>query len=299
MNPFDFTGPVFLFFYIGLSVVVILGVVGLRRKAEYASTPRIDLSDPLLIAFLRGGHPEAMRVAAVSLIDRGLLVCSGTRLETAKHARSASVERPIDKALLERFVSSREAAPMFKDNNLKAALDPYEQTLKKVGLLPDDTITEIRTVIFGFALVILGGVGLAKLLVALDRGRPNVCFLIVLIIVSIWIASKKAFPRLTESGKAMLQDVRSLYSGLRDRPSSQELGSASIEPMMLAAVFGIGALYGSDFDYTKKLFPRAHQSSSCGSGAGGASCGSSGGSSGGSSCGGGGCGGGGCGGCGG
>ena len=297
MNPFDFTGPAFLIFYIGLSVLVIFGVAGLRRMSESAPTPKIDLSDPLLIAFLRGGHPEAMRVAAVSLIDRGLLICTGDHLQAAKHARSEPVSKPIEKTLLERFASSRKASSMFKDRNLKTVLEPYEQSLKNVGLLPDETIMQIRTLIFGFAVVILGGVGLAKLLIALDRGRPNVCFLIILIAAAIWIASKQAFPRLTESGKVMLESVRNLYSGLRGRATSIKPGATS-DTMMLAAVFGIGALSVGGFDYTKKLFPRAHQSSSsCGSSgsACGASCGSSGGSSGG---GGGGCGGGGCGGCG-
>lgn len=292
MNPYDLRGPEFLLFYIGLSVLVILGVVALRRKAESGPTPRIDLSDPLLIAFLRGGHSEAMRVATISLIDRGLLLCSGTRLETAPHARSESVRRPIEKAILDKFVSSGEAATMFDDRRVKSTLDQYEQTLRNVRLLPDASITETRTLILVGAVFMLGGVGISKIILALGRGRPNVCFLVVLIIVAIVIAARQAFPRLTETGKAMLQDVSNLYSELRDRAAFLKPGGATIEPMMLAAVFGVGALAGDDFDYTKQLFARAHQASA--SSLGGSSCGSACGSS----CGGGGCGGG-CGGCGG
>ena len=300
MNPLDFRGPEFLAFYIALSAVVIIGSVILRRKIESAPTPRLDLSDPLLIAFLRGGHPEAMRVATFSLIDRGLLTCSGTRLKTATHARSESVRRPIEKELLKKFASSGEASSMFNDSKLKSTCNEYEQTLKKVGLLPDDYITRVRTVIFGFVVVVLGGIGISKLIVALERGRPNVCFLIVLIIVAIVIAKRQLFPRLTESGKVMLEGVRELYSELKDRVLFLQPGGATIEPMMLAAVFGVGALAGEGFAYTKKLFPRAKQVS--GSSSGGSSCGSGCGFSGGSSssCGsscGGGCGGG-CGGCG-
>ena len=105
MNPFDFSGPDFLIFYVALCAVVIVGSVILRRKIESAPTPRIDLSDPLLIAFLRGGETETMRVAAVSLVDRGLLTCSGTRLKKAPHAQSESVRRPIEKELLKKFGS--------------------------------------------------------------------------------------------------------------------------------------------------------------------------------------------------
>lgn len=287
MNPFDLPGPQFLLFYVGLSVAVIIGIFILRRQSESVDSPRLDLSDPLLIAFLRGGHSEAMRVAAVSLIDRGLLLCVGTRLQTAAHARAGSVRRPIERALLEKFASSDEAASMFDDSRLKSTCDEYEQTLKKVRLLPDESITQIRTLIFAFALVLLGGVGFLKVFIALQRGRTNVGFLIVLVIVAIVFAARLSFPRLTESGKAMLQDVKNLYSGLRDRASFLKPGGASIEPMMLAAVFGVGALAGQGFAYTKTLFPRAKQSktSSCGGSCGGG-CGSSCGGGGGGGCGG-------------
>lgn len=301
VNPFDLRGPEFLFFYIGLSVLVIIASVIVRWQLESTNAPRIDLSDPLLIAYLRGGHTETMRVAVVSLIDRGLLECSGTRLKAAKHARTESVRRPIDKALLQKFGSANEVTSMFDDLKLQSTCNEYEETLKRVRLLPDDFIKRVRSLIFGCVILILGGVGLVKLIVAFSRGRTNVGFLILLIIVAIVIAAKLSFPRLTQSGKNMLEDLKNLYSGLRDRASSLRPGGATLEPMMLAAVFGVGTLAGEGFAYTKSLFPRALQSSdtawfSSGGSACGSSCGSSG-SSCGSSCGGGGCGGG-CGGCG-
>ena len=155
VNPFDFSGPDFLIFYVALCAVMIVGSLILRRKIESAPTPRIDLSDPLLIAYLRGGEGETMRVAAVSLVDRGLLTCSGTRLKSAAHAQSESVRRPIEKELLRKFADSDEAASMFDDSNLKSACKEYEQTLKNVGLLPDDYITRVRLVMFGLVALVL------------------------------------------------------------------------------------------------------------------------------------------------
>ena len=251
MNPFDLRGPEFLVLYIGLSVVVIIAAVVLRQYAESADAPRIDLSDPLLIAYLRGGDKEVMRVAVVSLIDRGLLECSGTRLHTAKHARPESVRREIDKALLKKFASSAEVSSMFDDFKLRSICYEYEETLKRVRLLPDNSITLVRTVIFSCVILVLGGVGLIKLMVAFSRGRTNVGFLIVLIIVSIVVAAKLSFPRLTQSGKAMLEDLKNLYFGLKDRASLLRPGGATLEPMMLAAVFGVGALAGMGFAFTK------------------------------------------------
>jgi len=292
VNPFDLPGPEFLVFYLILATAVIVALVFLRRAAEAESAPKIDLSDPYLIAHLRGGENELLRVAIVSLIDRGLLIVNGTQIKRANHAAPDSVRRAVEKALLERFATTGEATSIFNDPTLKLACEPYQETLTRNLLLPDESVAQARRTRFIFALVVLAGVGGTKVLVALERGRTNVIFLIILTVVALVIAGKVSFPRLTARGAALLADVQALYSGLKERATFIRPGGASIEPMMLAAAFGVGALAGDGFGYTKTLFPRAQNSTTS------SSCGSSCGSSGGSSCGGGGCGGG-CGGCGG
>jgi uncharacterized protein (TIGR04222 family) len=299
MNPFDLTGPQFLVFYLGLSALVIIALVLTRKYTESFRAPKLDLSDPYLIAYLRGSAPEALGVAAVSLIDRGLLVATGTQLKTAEKASPDAVRRPIEKELLHRFKRADEATVIFDDSRLRATCKPFEQTLKNAGLLPNEQIQNSRLTRLLIACVIVGGVGSIKLLVALARGRTNVWFLVILMVVTLVIAFKLSFPRLTESGKAMIADLQNLYSGLKDRALLLPTGGATIEPMMLAAVFGVGALAGPSFAYTHSLFPRAANQQAVSSSSCGSSCGSSCSSSScGSSCGGGGCGGG-CGGCGG
>jgi uncharacterized protein (TIGR04222 family) len=209
------------------------------------------------------------------------------------------VRRPIEKELLHRFKRADEAIVIFDDSRLRATCKPFEQTLKNAGLLPNEQIQNSRLTRLLIACVIVGGVGSIKLLVALARGRTNVWFLVILMVVTLVIAFKLSFPRLTESGKAMIADLQNLYSGLKDRALLLPTGGATIEPMMLAAVFGVGALAGPSFAYTHSLFPRAANQQAVSSSSCGSSCGSSCSSSScGSSCGGGGCGGG-CGGCGG
>jgi uncharacterized protein (TIGR04222 family) len=294
MNPFDLTGPQFLVFYLGLSALVIIALVLTRKYTESFRAPKLDLSDPYLIAYLRGSAPEALRVAAVSLIDRGLLVATGTQLKTAEKASPDAVRRPIEKELLHRFKRADEAIVIFDDSRLRATCKPFEQTLKNAGLLPNEQIQNSRLTRLLIACVIVGGVGSIKLLVALARGRTNVWFLVILMVATLVIAFKLSFPRLTESGKAMIADLQNLYSGLKDRALLLPTGGATIEPMMLAAVFGVGALAGPSFAYTHSLFPRAANQQAVSSSSCGSSCGSSCSSSScGSSCGGGGCGGGG------
>ena len=320
MNPFDLTGPQFLLVYIIFAGLVIAGLVFARRHAELSpSTPRIDLSDPYLIAFLRGGEKEVLRVATVTLIQRGLLVRDGKQIQRAENASPNSVRIPVEQALLNKYARSGKVSWMFEDDGLSLACEPYARTLQRARLLPDDYVHRGRLVRLVIATFLLTGVGFTKVMIALDAGRTNVGFLIVLIIASLIIAAAISFPRLTESGKAMIFDVQSLYGGLRHRASpinagpasAAQVGSAGVEPMMLAAVFGVGALAGSGFSFAEGLFrgQDKRRSNSCASDNDcGSSCSTSSGSScsstsssscssgssscsGGSSCGGGGCGG--------
>jgi hypothetical protein len=254
VNPFYLSGPQFLLFYIVFAGVVIAGVVFWRRRAELsASTPRIDLSDPYLIAYLRGGEKEVERVA--------------------------------------RFASS--------SNHSRKPCESYDTTLRRARLLPDQHMIRGRLMRWFLAGLALIGVGFAKVLIAFEAGRTNVGFLIILMILAVVVAAAISFPRLTESGKAMLEDVQSLYGGLRNRSTLTKPRDSGVEPTMLAAVFGVGAL--SATGYADQLFSGRRKKSE-GSCATDSDCGSSGSSSSsscssGSSCGSG-CGGG-CGGCGG
>src|ERR1700676_4468200 len=82
VNPFDLRGPEFLLFYFFLSLLVIGGVVLLRRSDEDRDIGKPPIDDPYLVAFLRGRENETLRVATLSLVDRGLLTLksSGTPL---------------------------------------------------------------------------------------------------------------------------------------------------------------------------------------------------------------------------
>src|SRR5688572_6470436 len=113
MNPFDLPGPQFLAFYAALGLVVVVLVSILRRMAESGPVPKVDVSDPYLIAYLRGGENEALRVATVSLVDRGLLIAEDENLRAKKNVSLDGVRRPIEKALLRKFMQSHKATIIF------------------------------------------------------------------------------------------------------------------------------------------------------------------------------------------
>src|SRR5262245_16654683 len=287
MNPFDFRGPEFLLIYFCFSLLIIIAIAVLRRSAESGPAPRIDLGDPYLIAYLRGGENEALRVAVVSLIERGMLVMNDQTIRRADHVTSDMVKHPIEYEVLKKFRAPDKAASVFKDNDLKSEFQPYRHKLELAGLMPDGAVRDARLMRFLVALMALGIVGLIKIQIGLSLQRP-VFFLVVMMIIAIVIAAFASFPRLTARGKATIEDIRNLYSGLKGQVDSFTPGNSSAELAMFAAIFGVAALSSTRFAYARTLFPQATSGSSCGS-----SCGSS---DGGGGCGGGGCGG--CGGCG-
>src|SRR5580700_9216963 len=98
MWPFHLPGPQFLVFYATFGGLVILAEFLLRHMAENEDTPKVNLSDPYLIAFLRGGKNETLRVATMSLIDRKLLSPLGAKIEApqSSYAKvSSSLEQKV------------------------------------------------------------------------------------------------------------------------------------------------------------------------------------------------------------
>ena len=291
MNPLDMHGPAFLVFY---SVVGAITLIFIKARYEHqesqSSVPKLNLTDPYEIALLRGGENEALRIAALSLIDRGLLEVSENTLKTKNEAAIDHARRPIEKAILRKFTSSAEAHKMYSDDTLKAACIEYRESLVQLKLIATLPVFEARRPMFWFGFLILGGLAGAKLFVALERGRTNILFLLILAVVALYYLIKAYNKERTGLGDRVLMDLRALFRGLNDRGFLIKSGGETNEAALLAAVFGVSALSAGNFPYIQKLFPNAKNTSSCSGSSCSSSCGSS--------CGGGGCGGG-CGGCGG
>ena len=91
MNPFDLGGINFLVFYLVVGIAVVWGVFIWIDKSETSDGPPAqNMTDPYLIAYLRSGENEALRVATVALLDRGLLIARGEKLQ-AKSGNTVGV----------------------------------------------------------------------------------------------------------------------------------------------------------------------------------------------------------------
>ena len=292
MNPFELTGFNFLGFYTLLGIVVMLAMRAWIRYLETANAPPAqNMTDPYLIAYLREGENEALRVATVALLDRGLLVAEGETLKTKNSKVFGGVQRPIEKAILQHFASPGEGHEVFKDVAAKRACTSYGNLLKQQGMIADGGVYVKRLLPTLVAIGLLIAVTWTKISIAFSQGRHNVGFLVMMTILFGIIAIIIWRRRRTAQGDEMLSDLKSLFSRLKDRAKSMRAGGQTNEAALLAAVFGLSALPAASFPFLEKLYPvKARDGSGCGSTSDSSSSCSSG-----SSCGGG-CGGGGCGG---
>lgn len=291
-NPFDLRGPEFLAFYVALGLAVTAAVVALRRRSESPTRGVGPLTDYLRIAYLRAGPEEALRIATLALMDRGLLeLVDEHHVKAARPEVLAGLQR-TEQRLLESCREPARASALLADETLRmTAATECESQLVRAGLLPDETMKANRLWLLMIASLTLGFVAGLKMLIALSRGRTNIALLIIAVVVFGFVIHRVTNPFRTVAGDAMLADLRTLFGALKHRVSSFSLDvpSGGNEIALAAAVFGIGSLPASVGSLETIFRKPASQSSS--------GCGSSSGSSCGSSCGGGG-GGGGCGGCG-
>ena len=290
MNPFALQGFSFLGFYLIIGIIVVWCYRAWILKTENDNAPTTPtLTDPYLIAHLRAGEAEALRVATVALLDRGMLNAHGEDLKAKNSETISLAKRPIEKAILKHYQRKGEAHAIFKDVGAKQACAAYQKELQTQGMLADSGVYLRRLLPLIVALGALIAVTVIKVEIALSQGRHNVGFLITLTIM-LGIALLFIWRRrLTGRGEAMLDDLRDLFSRLKTRAKALRAGGQTNEAALLAAVFGLAALPTAGFPFMEKLYPsKAGDGSSCGSSS---SCSSSSGSSCGGGCGGGGCGG--------
>ena len=273
------------------------------RNLEAGEAPRLPTSNPYLIAYLRGGANEVLRLATVKLVDVGYLRNEDKFVGRKKGGPIEVFQPPVEAAVFDFFKESTAPAEVMSDTRAREAAECYQPRLEELGLLPDSEARKRRLMLFGAVAFLLLGTALLKILVAFSRGRHNILFLIFASIVATYFSYKLTNPRLTALGTKMLRHLQLLFSVQRAKASAAGFRLSSDESMLIAAIFGTANINSPSHVWVREAFKKSQRSSS-GASSCGASCGSScssssggdsgGGSSCGSSCG----GGGGCGGCG-
>jgi uncharacterized protein (TIGR04222 family) len=276
-NPLDLPGAQFLVLYSVLLPIAFAAAVLVRsrRSEEEAHRPL----DPDHLAVLAGGPCRLTdRTVAGLLASGSLRIAANGQLHATEQAAAMSeperivldVARPAPIAAIEaklRPLSRRIAEGLIQTGMLKAPGDIRHQRWMQTAPL----------------LVVLT-LGLAKLAVGVERGRP-VGILVALLVLTACAALLRwiTVERRTAAGSAALAAHRTRLARLRQAPVADELGVA-------VALFGTAVLAGSSWAAYHRL-RRSDGSDGAGIGVeAGSDCGSAG-SDGGSGCGG-------CGGCG-
>lgn len=300
MNPFEGSGPEFLVFYALFGAAVLALAYAFRpdrRSGDLPASP-IDATDPYEIAFLRAGSNEALRVATLSLVDRGLLEVTDAvdtkhepELLAQRDARD-KVRRPIEVAVLDHFGDRKPADSVFGTTKIDSAMDRYRERLESLGLLPTEAERQSRLMTKRIAWGALWLVAGARIFQAVGNERSNFFFLIILAASFSWVVARVVDRPRTGAGDRALAELSALFAGLRAGVDRLSPGGATNEMALVAGVFGVGTLPDERFPFVRKLYKRATTARSSGSACGSGCGGGGGGDGGGDGCGGG------CGGCG-
>ena len=296
-NPFDWSGPSFLLAYLIFGALVYYLARELLIRMELRN-PHAQLSladDPYRIAFLRGGALEAVKIAAIVLVDRGLLRADGPLLETASadslRFASHDIERDVLRLYLGRQGHSKELAVQA---DMLPSCRAYQETLTQQELLVGPPLLRRRERITWAAHWLLLTVAAVKAVIAISRQHYNLLFLALLLAIFLLMLRGLRTQASSWSAQRLLTDLRMLFGRLNQRAARLQAGSSSADMALLAAIFGLGALPLSVYAYVAELYPVPRHSSDSSSGGTGDSSsggGDGGGDGGGSGCGG--CGGGG------
>ncbi len=293
MNIFDIKGPEFLMLYTVSTVgALIAATVASKALATSGREPATMVSplDEYELAVLSGGCQNAFFAAIASLTHRGIAKLNSydgriTRIAEAKDLRS--VERDVYEKLASTPQSLR-----WLYGQVKGAIGRIETRLAAQRLLvPDDQLGVLRAVSTLIALSPLFFLGLPKVILGAERGKP-IAFLLILMVVTLASSLFFAFQkrRRTREGDQVIEHAKISNSALKVNYAAAPSTLSPHDLALGAALFGTGAMLTDPYQQARAAVAGGNSSGSSGCSSSG--CGSS-------SCGGGGCGGGGCGGCGG
>ena len=268
VNPFDLRGPEFLVFYGCLGAAVTVLVFLMRRAGERGDPPH-PLSDYLDIAFLRGGAGEAIRVAILTLVDRGMLTLSGDdAVEAGRQDAAGRVTKSTERAIVSRAAVATKTPGADRrrhrdrdgDRGVRAdagatgsAAQPGPEGRSHAAVARRGRRAGGRR----------GASRSPSRSRAAARTSASSSLLGFAFLIATFVATH---PRRTPAGNALVGDLRTLFGGLKDRASSLRPQSGGTDLALLAAVFGVGAALPV-YPEAKKLFPQAGASDGGGSSA--------------------------------
>jgi uncharacterized protein (TIGR04222 family) len=252
MNLFDLSGPDFLLAYL---VICLAAIIFLRlgfRLLEGGRPAGLPLGQPEQIAWLCGGPPRAVGVAVLSLVDRGALAIDGKWMRRCDPA-GCDRRQALEAAIFDLAERPLPIGQIGRQPSVRAVCDGFRQRLAGAGLTPGGGLWFGRILMIAVAISAVVAVAAAKALLALDRGRPNIDFLIVMATVAVCGLLLQAGRRTRRADRA-LADLRKLGGDAARRAAAIRPGQTTRETALLAAMFGLQALPEDGFWSIRRAF---------------------------------------------
>ena len=269
-------GPEFLGFYFLVVCTVLLGGLifrwSLRKPSDEPTAVELDL-DAYEVAYLAGGEKRAANAAIAGLFERGALNLLPVEHQVRRVGAPTQGAHPLECTILGAAdlagtkISQLHAAA-------KPALEQARSRLRMLGLLVSEG-REIGARTLGVLMVLATvAFGFWKVSVGLERHRP-VLFLILLVLAS-GVAGLLLLGRKlgrSRRGDRALDQLRHHYRGLETRAAGAESGLTALEVPMAAALFGVAALSGGNFDILRDTLKPPSTFTGGGGGGCGGGCG--------------------------
>ena len=284
-NPLDMRGPEFLSFYVpyaaGVFLLAWLARALWSRAYEAPASGRWSPgiypteSDTPAIALLRGGPEEVARTLLGRLVAEGFLIIDDKSLARPPELpRDRSRLTPLEEEAIKAGLRSVPAEAAHKvlarvTQALTPHLAPIRLELEAAGLAPGPGQRRGYRLIGLVALGMVMGLGVAKLLVAMSRGRSNVGFLILLLFFSFFLSVRlMKSPFRTAAGSRYLSWLKQSHRGLMSMViDGRRQGFGELA--LAAGIFGIAALPSLQPLHKAFVPPSSSSGSDGGSGCGG------------------------------
>jgi uncharacterized protein (TIGR04222 family) len=250
-GPLNYSGPDFLMFFTLFCAGVLLVIAGMKASARGSALRKTDdavLSDPYLAAMLSGGDSLVVTAALSELSRRGLLsIAARMAVSRIPGTVPDGTLHPLEAAIIERMPDSV-ASPREIAATIGPELRAMRERLEQAGLVvPLAAQARLRSRI-AFFVALIPIIGVVKMGIGLDRGKP-VLFLLILPILGTLIAyAMRKVPFRTNAGEEGIRKLREQYA--EDAGPLTELGSPSLPagalPLALA-IFGTSVLAGTPY----------------------------------------------------
>ncbi len=242
----DMTGPQFLQFYI-LAIGVAAVLTWALRSQWGSSITKVSLKQhwqPYELCFMRRGARETIGLIIYNLLESKYLIKEGNEVKYNPKAPKNKELTAVEQKVYDHFGRTRHRIKdVIKDKDLQKEIKDHYRSLgedlisKKIFFSEEARwFMRILTYLILFAIL---GIGLYKFLLAIEKGKTNVGFLIALSVVAFLILPVIGrLPRLTPIGRQFFKDLETAHEPLKN---SEGLDQQSL----YLAVFGMAML--SDF----------------------------------------------------